>query len=182
MQMSQLCKDNGFSMNDLLMAHMYIKTNTDKIIIVADIRQLFSRYQEGALGNYATAMGIQGKTKTTDVVEVAKKVHELVKKHMENMSSLMLVLACYFEMEPTLLDAAAISGMGGFESKAGKFVGGGMFGFSQPRSYSITNLGKIENTNMKSIMFIPPASPAAKFTLGVVTLNGVMKACSSKND
>ena len=92
----------------------------------------------------------------------------------------MLVLACYFEMEPTLLDAAAISALGGFESKAGMFVGGAMFGFHQPKSYSITNLGKIENENVKSIMFIPPASPAAKLTLGVVTLNGVMKACSSR--
>lgn len=94
----------------------------------------------------------------------------------------MLVLACYFEMSPTLLDAAAISALGGFESKAGRFVGGGMFGFSNPSSYSITNLGKVENNNIKSMLFIPPASPAAKLTLGVVTLNGVMKACSSENE
>lgn len=91
----------------------------------------------------------------------------------------MLVLACYFEMSPTLLDAAAISALGGFDSKAGRFVGGGMFGFSQPKSYSITNLGKVSNNNIKSLMFIPPASPAAKMTLGVVTLNGEMRACSS---
>ena len=56
-----------------------------------------------------------------------------------------------------------------------------MFGFSNPSSYSITNLGKVENQNIKSIMFIPPASPAAKLTLGVVTLNGIMRACSSEN-
>ena len=36
--------------------------------------------------------------------------------------------------------------------------------------------------NIKSIMFIPPASPAAKLTLGVVTLNGTMKVCSSRNE
>ena len=91
----------------------------------------------------------------------------------------MLVLACYFDMTPTLLDAAAISALGGFDSKAGRFVGGGMFGFSQPKSYSITNLGKVDNNNIKSLMFIPPASPATKLTLGVVTLNGTMRACSS---
>lgn len=94
----------------------------------------------------------------------------------------MLVLACYFEMTPTLLDAAAISALGGFESKAAKFVGSSMFGFGQPKSYSITNLGKVDNTNIKSLMFIPPASPAAKLTLGVVTLNGTMRACSSRNE
>lgn len=179
MQMSQQCKDNGLTMNDLLMAHMYLKTKTNKIIIAVDIRNRLSKYKKGALGNYATAMGIQCKHKTTDVVELAKDVHGLVQKHMAKNRLLMLVLACYFEMNPTLLDAAAISALDGFESKAGKFVGDRMFGLSTPKAYSITNLGKVENRNIKSIMFIPPASPAAKLTLGVITLNGTMKACTS---
>jgi len=181
-QMTQLCKTNGFSMNDLLMAHMYLQTGTEKIIIAADIRNMLSIYSKGALGNYSTAMGIHCKSKTTDIVKKAQEIHKLVQKHLKNNRALMLVLACYFEMTPTLLDAAAISALGGFESKAGKFVGGSMFGFGQPKSYSITNLGKVENENIKSIMFIPPASPAAKLTLGVVTLNGKMKACSSRNE
>ena len=180
--MIKLCKENDFSMNDLLMAHMYVKTGTKKIIIAADIRNMISKYKKGALGNYSTAMGIYCKSNGTDVVEKAKEVHRLVQKHLKKNRTLMLVLACYFEMSPTLLDAAAISALGGFESKAGEFVGGSMFGFGQPKSYSITNLGKVENTNMKSLLFIPPASPAAKMTLGVVTLNGVMKACSSRNE
>ena len=180
-QMAELCKENDFSMNDLLMAQMYIKTGINKIIIAADIRTMFTRYAKGALGNYSTAMGIVCKSKTTDVVKKAKEVHNVVRKHMKKNRALMLVLACYFEMSPTLLDAAAISALGGFNSKAGKFVGGGMFGFSQPRSYSITNLGKVNNSNIKSLMFIPPASPATKLTLGVVTLNGEMRACSSAN-
>lgn len=179
-QMVQLCKQNEFSINDLLMAHMYVKTGTEKIIIAADIRNVISKYRKGALGNYSTAMGIQCKSNVTDVVEKAKEVHKLVQKHLKKNRALMLVLACYFEMSPTLLDAAAISALGGFESKAGQFVGSSMFGFAQPNSYSITNLGKVENENIKSILFIPPASPAARLTLGVVTLNGIMKACGSR--
>src|SRR5574344_360748 len=179
--MVRLCKENDFSMNDLLMAEMFLKTGTNKIIIAADVRKVFSKYQCGALGNYATACGISCKTKTTDLIKKATEVHKAVRKHMKSNKALMLVLACYFDINPTLLDAAAISALGGFDSKAGQFVGGAMFGFDIPKSYSITNLGKIDNKNMKSVMFIPPASPAAKFTLGVVTLNGKMKACSSKN-
>lgn len=178
-RMTALCKENGFSMNDLLMAKMYLQTGTEKILIAADIRNMFEGYRKGALGNYSTAMGIVCKAKTADEAELAKLVHTLVQKHLKNNRALMLVLACYFEMSPTLLDAAAISALGGFESKAAKFVGGGMFGFSNPHSYSITNLGKVENPYMESLMFIPPASPAAKLTLGVVTLNGQMRACSS---
>lgn len=180
-QMKLLCKENGFTMNDLLMAQMYCKTGTNKIIIAADIRNVLPCYKKGALGNYSTAMGITCKTATTDMVQKAKDVHKLVQKSMKKSRSLMLVLSCYLEMTPTLLDAAAISALGGFESKAGSFVGGGMFGFSNPSSYSVTNLGKVENQNIKSVMFIPPASPAAKLTLGVVTLNGIMRACSSEN-
>lgn len=180
--MAKLCKENGFSMNDLLMAKMYLKSKTEKIIIAADIRSKFSKYNQGALGNYSTAMGIHYKTKESDEVTVAKEVHKTVQKHLKNNRALMLVLACYFEMSPTLLDAAAISALGGFESKAAKFVGSGMFGFGQPKSYSITNLGKVDNANIKSLMFIPPASPAAKLTLGVVTLNGTMRTCSSRNE
>lgn len=179
--MAKLCKENGFSMNDLLMAQMYLQTGTEKIIIAADIRNMFSKYTQGALGNYSTAMGIHYKAKESDVVTAAKEVHKAVQKHLKNNRLLMLVLACYFVMSPTLLDAAAISALNGFESKAAKFVGGGMFGFGQPKSYSITNLGKVDNANIKSLMFIPPASPAAKLTLGVVTLNGTMKVCSSRN-
>lgn len=180
-QMKALCKENGFTINDLLMAHMYQKTGSNKIIMAADVRSDLACYKKGALGNYSTAMGIVSKSKITDVIQKAKEVHGLVQKHKRKNRNWFLVLACYLEIEPTLLDAAAISGLGGFESKAGSFVGGGMFGFHNLSSYSITNLGKIENQNMKSILFIPPASPAAKLTLGVVTLNGAMRACSSEN-
>lgn len=179
-EMRSLCKENEFTMNDLLMAKMYIKTGWKKIIIAADIRDKLANKRSGTLGNFATAMGIECKSKTTDEVAKAKEVHEIVRKTLGDNKKLMLVLACYFEMDPNLLDAAAIAGLGGFESKAASFVGGGMFGFAKPASYSITNLGRISCPSLKSAMFIPPASPAAKLTLGVVTVNDKMYACSSK--
>ena len=177
----QECRNHGVSVNDWLMAEMYLRTGTEKIIIAADIRDRLKNYNPGSLGNYSTAMGIVYKAKSTNVMETAKEVRKCVQKHMNNTRALMLVLACYFEMEPALLDAAAISALGGFNSRAAQFVGGGMFGMSSPKSHSITNLGKVEDEKIDSLVFIPPASPAAKFTLGVVTLNGVLRACSSKN-
>ncbi|MBQ1985684.1 MAG: hypothetical protein II230_05195 [Clostridia bacterium] len=177
----QECRNHGVSVNDWLMAEMYLRTGTEKIIIAADIRDRLKNYNPGSLGNYSTAMGIVYKAKSTNVMETAKEVRKCVQKHMNNTRALMLVLASYFEMEPALLDAAAISALGGFNSRAAQFVGGGMFGMSSPKSHSITNLGKVEDEKIDSLVFIPPASPAAKFTLGVVTLNGVLRACSSKN-
>ena len=179
--MVQLCRANGFTVNDLLMAHMYLKTGAEKIIIAADIRNQFPNYREGALGNYSTALSIRFRPSSPDLVETGKKVHQRVRRRLSNNRALMLILACYFEMTPTLLDAAAISALGGFASSAGLFVGDRMFGFRHPRSYSITNLGRIESDSIRSLVFIPPASPAAKLSLGVVTLNGRLRACSSRN-
>lgn len=180
-RMARQCRENGYSMNDLLMAEMYRRTGTDKIIIAADIRDRLPEYRHGSMGNYSTAMGIRFKVRSADLNETAKQVRRAVRKHMASNRSLMLVLACYFEMDPGLLDAAAISALGGFESRAASFVGGGMFGFGGKGSYSITNLGKLEHEHIRALTFIPPASPAAKFTLGVVTLNGTMRACAAKN-
>lgn len=180
-RMARQCRENGYSMNDLLMAEMYRRTGTDKIIIAADIRDRLPEYRRGSMGNYSTAMSIRFKSGQTDLNDTAKQVRRAVRKHMASNRSLMLVLACYFEMDPGLLDAAAISALGGFESRAASFVGGGMFGFGGKGSYSITNLGKLEHEHIRALTFIPPASPAAKFTLGVVTLNGTMRACAAKN-
>lgn len=178
--MKNLCHTNNFSINDLLLAKMALKTGAKKIIIAADIRNDLKNYVPGSLGNYASAMGINIKSKANELVALAKDIHLSVQKALTTPKVKMLVLACYFQMDKTLLDAAAISALNGFQSKAAKFVGQGMFNMGNPSSYSITNLGVLENDAIKSIYFIPPASPAAKYTLGVVTLNGVLRACSSE--
>lgn len=91
----------------------------------------------------------------------------------------MLVLACYIHMQPELIDAVAISALGDFGSKAGKFIGRNMFGYGSQNGYSITNLGKIESNIIAEAVFIPPASPANKKTWGVLTVNSHMKICVS---
>lgn len=92
----------------------------------------------------------------------------------------MLILACYLRMLPGLLDTVCIATMGDYQSKAGKFVGSVMFGYEQRCGYSVTNLGNVQNPNMLEAMFIPPASPANKKTMGVVSVNGYMKKCTAQ--
>lgn len=83
----------------------------------------------------------------------------------------MLVLSCYFNMDPELLDAIAISTLGGFESKAGRFVGSKMFGYEKRDGHCITNLGRVESRVISEGIFIPPASPANRKAWGVLTIN-----------
>lgn len=174
------CRENGVSVNDYLLAKMFLEEHTKKIIIAQDIREKLGCYREGALGNYSTAFSIVHKVKSDDVFLEAKRVRETVLKTANNVQAAMTVLSCYAEMNPGLLDAAAISALGGFQSKAGAFVGGSMFGFQSGSGHSITNLGKMESDSIDSAMFIPPASPAIKKTLGVLTVNGQMVICSSE--
>ena len=177
--MKKYCNKNNITINDLLMSKLYHNMNIQKIVIAADIRSKLSCYNRGACGNYATAMGIVCKGKHGDILKKAKEVHKKVKIHMENNKKLMLVLSCYLSMDEGLIDAATITTLGDFESKAAKFVGGNMFGFLKRDGVSITNLGSISNANISDGIFIPPASPAMTLTIGVLTVNDKMQLCSS---
>ena len=175
-----LCKENGVSLNDYLVAKMMIDEGTDKVIIASDIRNKIKNYKKGALGNYATAFGVVVK-KRSGIMELARAVDSEVKKIISKPDKEMLILSCYFNMDPELLDAVAISTLGSFESKAGRFVGSRMFGYEKRDGHCITNLGRIESGVILEGVFIPPASPANRKAWGVLTINDKMRICSIHN-
>ena len=174
------CHANHVSVNDYLLARMFRKDGTGKIIMACDLRDQLACYQKGALGNYSTAFSVEIKKKEKDVFTLAKAVHERIQKIMNTPADLYLVLQCYAELDPGILDAALISCSGNFKSKAGQFIGNMFFGFGAPEGYSITNLGKIESDSIAAAYFIPPASPAIKKTQGILTVNGEMRICTSE--
>lgn len=158
---------------------MMLEDNTNKVIIAADIRSQVGCYRQGAMGNYATAFSVVVKKQEQDVISLAQRVASRVADIRSTPRKELLVLACYLRMQPELIDAVAISTLGGFESKAGAFVGKNMFGYASRNGYSITNLGRMESEVIAQAVFIPPASPANQKTLGVLTVNGMMKLCSA---
>ena len=95
------------------------------------------------------------------MISLAKEITSIVEDIVKHPQKEMLVLACYLHMQPELIDAVAYQ-LGGFESKAGAFVGKNMFGYGAQKGYSITNLGKIQSDVIANAVFIPPASPANK--------------------
>ena len=175
------CRENGVSLNDYLIAKMMIEEGTNKVVIASDIRNKIKNYKEGALGNYATAFGVVVKKRSPEIMELAKAVDLEVKNILSKPDREMLVLSCYFNMDPELLDSVAISTLGSFESKAGRFVGGKMFGYEKRDGHCITNLGRVESSSIREGVFIPPASPANKKAWGVLTINKNMRICSIKS-
>lgn len=173
-----LCHENQVSVNDYLIANMMLESHTDKVLIAADIRKYVSVYQKGSIGNFSTAFSVVCNTKETDVWRLAQNVSKVVKQYMKSPQKLMLVLACYLRMCPGLIDAAAISALGDYPSEAGNFVGSKMFGYKSQDGCSITNLGKCMSDTIEKAVFIPPASPANRKTLGIVTVNKRMSVCT----
>lgn len=173
-----LCRENGVSLNDYLIARMMTDEGTDKVVIASDIRNKIRNYKNGALGNYATAFGVVVKKRSPEIMELARSVDHEVRSIMSKPDREMLVLSCYFNMDPELLDAVAISTLGSFDSKAGRFVGSRMFGFEKRDGHCITNLGRAESSVIREGVFIPPASPANRKAWGVLTINDKMRICS----
>lgn len=178
-EIQTLCKQNGVSVNDYLIAKMMLEDRTNKVVIAADIRNQTKCYRQGALGNYSTAFSVVVKKKEENIISLTKSVASKVSTICQHPQKEMLVLACYIHMQPELIDTVAISTLGDFESKAGAFIGKNMFGYGSQNGYSITNLGKIQSDVIANAIFIPPASPANKKTLGVLTVNGNMNICSA---
>ena len=181
------CKAHKVSINDYLLAKMFTEEKTDSIVMACDLRNQLACYKRGALGNYATAFSVklkQGKSAAPadpkNIFSLAEKIHTQIQKKLASPRDLYLVLQCYASLDPGLLDAAMISSRGAYNSKAAKFIGTTFFNYDKAKGYSITNLGKIESKNIESAYFIPPASPAIKKTLGVLTVNGVMRICRSQ--
>lgn len=195
----QKCHEEQVTVNDYLIAKMMLEEKTRKVIIASDLRSRLSCYNEGALGNYSTAFSVEVKKREVaeretsrmqmsdqnalevqSLFSLAKTVHDRVAVTMAHPKHLYLVLQCYADLDPGLLDAAFISCKGGFPSKAGKFIGSLFFGFEAGNGYSITNLGAIESESIADAYFIPPASPAICKTQGILTVNGVMTVCTSE--
>lgn len=174
----ELCHCNNISLNDYLVAKMMMDESINKVVIAADIRKYLSIYKEGSFGNFSTAFSVVCNSKSNNLIELARTVSHNVKQNINSPKKLMLVLACYLNMAPELIDAVAISTLGDYNSKAGAFVGSKMFGYKDGNGYSITNLGKIQSDTITKATFIPPASPAKKKTIGVLTVNDIMNTCT----
>ena len=88
------CREHSVTVNDLLMARMFLQEKTDKIIIALDLRKDLSCYNEGALGNYASAFSVVVKSNSKDEYQLAGQIHEKVQEIMKHPAKRFLALQC----------------------------------------------------------------------------------------
>lgn len=179
-RISGRCRAEGITVNDYLLAKVFLEEKTGRIVIARDLRDSLKCYRRGAMGNYSTAFSVELKNAGNDLYKAAGKVHKKVSRIAAKPSSLYLVLQCYAALEPGLLDAAMMASRGRFESRAAGFIGRFFFHLDRSEGFSITNLGRTDSDAVEDAYFIPPASPAMKKTLGVLTMNGRMRICTSE--
>ncbi len=179
-EISDRCRAEGVTVNDYLLAKVFLEEQPGRIVIARDLRDSLKCYRRGAMGNYSTAFSVELKNAGNNLYKAAGKVHEKVEKISAKPSALYLVLQCYAALEPGLLDAAMMASRGRFESRAAGFIGRTFFHLDRAEGFSITNLGRTDSDAIEDAYFIPPASPAMKKTLGVLTVNGQMRICTSE--
>ncbi len=75
------CRDTGITINDLLLAKMYINEGIDKITVASDVRDKFDFCVPGSLGNFSTSFSVVVKKKSRDPYSLAKEVHKAVHKY-----------------------------------------------------------------------------------------------------
>ena len=173
----RMCRDRKITVNDWLLARMMKEEDAGRVVMACDLRGRLPRWRQGALGNCSTAFSVEIRGRKRALFDLAADVHAQAQKKMAHSAELYLVLQCYANLDPAVLDAAFIACRGGFDSRAGRFVGGMFFGYGAADGFSVTNLGPIESDSIAAAYFIPPASPAIRKTRGVLTVNGVMTVC-----
>lgn len=172
------CRVNNVTVNDYLLAEMFLKNDISKVIVACDLRNTLPHYKAGSLGNFSSAFSINYKANKSGLFGNAKNIHNLVLKKRNNMKDLYLILQFYANLNPQIIDAAFASSKELFNSKTAKFAGDSILGYKNCSGFSITNLGKIESQNIVSACFIPPASSAIKKIQGVLTVNNCLTVCT----
>ena len=102
------CRKHHVTVNDWLLARMMIEEHTEKVIMACDLRKQLACYNDGALGNYSTAFSVGIRTKERDPYILAGTLHKRVHRIMNHPRKLYLVLQCYANLDPAVLDAAWI--------------------------------------------------------------------------
>lgn len=133
------------------------------------------------MGNYATGISIRFLyNHNKDFWKNAQAVHQLIYRKLNNPDKKFFLLKFMDSLEPTLIDSAYFSAFGEYQNKTSKIIQN-MFGYNQnPKSISVTNLGKLPisavygDYHISDFIFLPPLVPNAKRLFGVVTLEDQM--------
>lgn len=157
------------------------KDHLDKVGIAVDVRKELKFDASMLIGNYASAVSIeQGDIKNEEFDKFVVRIHNKLKKKINNSKSRWLCLQAFDWLDGTLMDSAYYGIEKEIQNKASKRYQKMMSYNGKPEELGITNLGKVtmqmpQGLELESIVFVPPASPGNDITVGIATYQGVMR-------
>jgi NRPS condensation-like uncharacterized protein len=141
-----------------------------------DVRKLLKDPPEGNFGLFASVLTIALPSGKGDFWSVARRFNNLIRRLLTNPRKVLELLAISY-LDPTLVDATWFAAYSAFENKTALRLKELMLApIGEPKtSLGTTNLGSLEieeNSNLKTIFFIPVQSQNYEKVIGIITAGG----------
>jgi NRPS condensation-like uncharacterized protein len=172
------CKARGVTVNEAILT-AFVRSiqlqNENKLIRVgcaASIRNEFEIPTPNHMGNYVTGISID--------VENAESVPLKLREKFNNPKKRYLVIHFLDRMEKSLIESVMYAGYGDYENPVSKKLAEQLHE-QHGKSFGVSNLG-VQNFddfsfNVSDVWFVNPAFPQNFLTIGLITVNGIMKFC-----
>jgi NRPS condensation-like uncharacterized protein len=149
-----------------------------KCTAAVDVRKFLKSPPERNFGLFASVVTLALPSGKGDLWGVARKFNSLIRRLLTNPRKVLELLAISY-LNPTLIDATWFVAYGAFENKTAlrlnKLI---LAPIGKPRtSLGTTNLGSVdiqEDSNLKTIFFIPVHSQNYEKVIGIITAGGEM--------
>ncbi|MCL2197957.1 MAG: hypothetical protein FWB80_03440 [Defluviitaleaceae bacterium] len=172
------CKTRGVTVNEAVItafAHAVQARNEDKMLRVgcaASIRDEFEIPTPNHMGNYVTGISID--------VENADDIPSKLREKFNDPKKRYLVINFLDRMEKSLIESVMYAGYGDYDNPVSKKLAA-MLHEQHGKSFGVSNLG-VQDFNgfsfdVSDVWFVNPAFPQNFLTVGLITVNGVMKFC-----
>ncbi|MCL2255198.1 MAG: hypothetical protein FWC09_12215, partial [Lachnospiraceae bacterium] len=172
------CKARGVTVNEAILT-AFVRSiqlqNGGKSIRVgcaASIRNEFEIPTPKHMGNYVTGISID--------VENAENVPLKLREKFNNPKKRYLIIHFLNRMEKSLIESVIYAGYGDYENPVSKKLAEQLHE-EHGKSFGVSNLGVQSfddfSFNVSDVRFVNPAFPQNFITIGLITVNGIMKFC-----
>jgi len=172
------CKARGITVNEAILKafvrSIQLQNKVDQIRVgcAASIRNEFEIPTPNHMGNYVTGISIDVKNADSVPLKLREKFNNPKKRY--------LIVHFLDRMEKSLVESVMYAGYGDYENPVSKKLAEQLHE-QHGKSFGISNLGVQDfdnySFNVSDVWFVNPAFPQNFLTIGLITVDGIMKFC-----